>query len=899
MVIAGVLAVAAASARADDPPADPRAAFGLTPAKPAPAKPTRPEDLFGLDRGPRKPPPGCAEATALSCPRRDGDAPAAVETHVTRAYLRRLPTPYADLGGVAGVALGATRDDAGLAWGGASSLDNRWLLDGAPIDSARYGELGTSVPIAFLSGVRIRTAGFGARDRAALGATIDASLREGGDHHAAEGWAWLGAGGTPSTAPRPRGEYQPFAARYADYRAVSASAVADGPLATVAGARLWYVAGVAPVVWDQGLERKVYRLADADGDGEPDRAAGALVHERLVDQHLDGTAHAVPVLVRTGLRRGAHDVALTALGNLGRTLRWRGVGDVPALGVDQERRDLDLIATGRGRWGATALRVQGSWHRAARRETPHHAQGGGVAIAATNVPPTTDDIVDPRDAVVRRGCADDAALGDPYPDLENCPILAGFYWIHGVGALTDVVEDRPTVSIDIEHRAGEHLLAAGVTGEDARVVVTDRWSGGLVTQAFGSFALIDRRYVALGEGPDTCAGEPCTFLDAARTTYRTRHAAAYVADTWRPDPTVAVEYGVRAEQSQAGTELVLRDVLPRAGASWDFLGRGRSRVFLGWGRYAQIVPAGVAERITPTPRSLQTVTVSSGDTSETVEGGTSLRVRPGSNGTRVDEALAGVEVGLPDVVRLGVTARYRHLGRALEDDDGELTTAGVRGGVPATRDFTEVAVMLDGSPAARLGVRLGYAWSRLRGNWPGPYDPVDGYNLYTSSLFDDDASTAVNATGALPNDQPHRFFAELALRGRWRGFAVDGSVRAAAASGRPRDARIGFGQEFAIPRGAAGRLPAITTANLHLGARRGRLTATLDVYNLFDRRGVTAIDDRYASDARPVSGGDLGDLIWLKDGSTEDAPAGTNPGYGLPTRYQTPIAVFLGVGATL
>jgi hypothetical protein len=192
-------------------------------------------------------------------------------------------------------------------------------------------------------------------------------------------------------------------------------------------------------------------------------------------------------------------------------------------------------------------------------------------------------------------------------------------------------------------------------------------------------------------------------------------------------------------------------------------------------------------------------------------------------------------------------------------------------------------------------VRLGYAWSRLRGNWPGPYDPVEGYTLSTSSLFDDGAGSGdENATGALPNDQPHRFFAELALRGAWHGYAIDGGLRASASSGRPLDARVGSDQTFAIPRGSAGRLPVIATANLHLAAHRGRFAATLDVFNLFDRRAPIAVDDRYATDARPITGGDREDLIWLKD-AFDDGPAHTNPGYGLPTRYQAPIAAVFGV----
>lgn len=860
---------APASAAADDPAAAP---------PPAQAK-ADPRDLFGFDRKPRKPPPGCAEATKLACPRRDGAAPAAVETYLTRAYLRRLPLADADVGAAAALALGATRDGAGLAWSGASSLDNRWFLDGAPVDAPRFGDLTTEIPIGFLAGLRIRTAGFSARDGAALGATIDAELREGGDHHGGEARVWLGAGRSPSAAERARDLYQPFTARYADLRTLSALAVVDGPLPSIAGAQAWYVLGVAPRLTDQGLERRAFRRVDADGDGVADRdRGGALVHEELAAQHRDGLAYALPVLVRLGLRGAHQELALTGLAHLGRGVRWQGAAEAAAAGVDQDSRNLDLIATWRGRWDATTLRAQAAWHRAARRESPRAAGGEAMAIGTAYVPPPDPAAGDAIDRAIRLGCDDSAGGADPYPQLANCPLATGFYATGGAGLLADVVQDRPAVGADVEHRLGEHLLGAGVSGEDARVVIDQRYTGGSLRQQLAPDLYLDSE-----------------FVDDARTTYRTRTAAAYLTDTWRPAPAIAVEYGVRGQSTQLGTALVLREILPRVGAAWDFLGRGRSRAFVGWGRYAQVLPAGIGERVLAGPAVRQTLTLG-GDEQTSLTGRGAVPIDGGARGTRVDEALAGVEVGLPDVIRLGVSVRARHLGRALEDEAGALTAAGARGGVAATREYREVATWLEGAPTAELGLRVGYAWSRLRGNYPGPYDPIEGYTLGTSTLFDDGDDG--NATGALPTDQPHRFFAELALRGRWRGYALEGGLRASVGSGRPRDVRVGGDQVFAIPRGAAGRLPAIATANLHLAARRGRLQATLDLFNLFDRRAPTAIDDRYADDVRPIAGGDRGDLIWLKD-AFDDGAAHVNPGYGRVTRYQAPLAALLGVAVDL
>lgn len=863
------------------------------PAPPAGKRPTT-DELFG--RKPKHRAPGCGEATALPCPRRDDAAPAAVETTLGQAYLRRLPLGDGDLASAAALTLGAGRDDVGVFFGGATGLDTRWTVDGAPIDAAYTGGLGLNLPLAFLERVTIGTAGFGAASPASVGGVVDATLVRADGATRGEVTAWLGAGRVAAWLPRTRDQYVPFRARVVGARDATATGVIRGPIAGGA----WYAAGVAPTLADGGIDREAFRRRDDDGDGAPDRdATGRIIHDRIATTARDALAYEAPWFARVGLDRGAHHLDLTAVGQVARTTRWLAAAEADAAGVDRDALIASGSATWRATWGATALRAQAAWYRSDRREAPHAAAGGAPAVGLAYVPAVDDaplaDAAD--DRAVRAACSD--LVDDPAPALVNCPVATGFYWTGGVGVLGDLTIDRPSVSADVVHRRGEHRLAVGVAADDVRAVATTRYSGGALRQQLGAGTFFDYRLIELGGGPDSCAGTACRFVDAVAITYRTRTLAAYLADTWRPAPTVAVEYGVRAQSSQLGAALTVRDVWPRAGAAWDFLGAGRSRVFVGWGRYGAPLPVGLGERVYAGPSILQAATFA-GTSDESIGGRAGLPIAPGTRGTRVDEALAGIEVGQPDVVRLGVLVRDRHLGRALDDEAGALAAAGAATGAVATRQYDEVAAWLDGAPTAKLGVRLGYAWSRLVGNWPGPADPVEGISLGTSRLFDDGLDAAyANASGALPNDQPHRFFAELALRGRWRGVALDGSVRATATSGRARSARLGFDQTFAVPRGALGRLPPVTQANLHLAARRGRWQATLDVLNLFDRRGVLAVSEAFARDATPIVGGDASDLVWLKDDVVAGAPALRVPGYGQPTRVQAPITLILGVRAEL
>ena len=878
-----VLAALGGTAAAQDAPGDPRDLFGLGEVHDAPAT--------------------CAEATALPCPfdARDGDrgGPAALTTTLAAARLERLPLVDAGLDVVAQLVVGAGRDDTGAFFGGATGVENRWLLDGAPIDSPRTGALSTRVPLYFLDRVIVTTGGFSARDPAATGAVVDARLREGGDHTRIAGHAWIGAGATPRSTARVRGEYRPFEGRFDDLRTVSAVALADGPLVELGGARLWWVAGVAPRLDDQTLVRDTWRRVDRDGmPGADEDAAGRVVHEHVGTIERDAVGWSVPVLARLGARTAHTELATTALVTAARDQRWQTLGEASAAGIERDLLTADLIATWRGRWGRTAAEVQASWHREAVDEGAR--AGGDLPSHGFAYVPAPADGVTGGDLAVRQACADGIA-GDDFPDLFNCPFATGYYLTGGVGRLTDTVADRPRVRAELTTAAGGHALSAGVSGEDARVVIRQRFSGGRLRHQLGEGAFIDYRMVELGQGAgftDTCGdGIACRWLDEHERTVRTRHVAAWLADTWRPGTGIEVEYGVRAESSQIGESVVARDLLPRIGAAWDFLGQGRSRAFAGWGRYAAVLPAGAGEHIFGGPAIYQEVTFGDQFTTGLAAPG-GLAIDPDLRGVRVDEAVAGVEVGVADAVRLGVAAQYRHLGRALEDDQGQLTTGGARTGVAATRDFTQVQATLETSPVAQVTVRTGYAWSRLRGNWPGPWDPFEGLTLYGSSLFD---AAPINRTGDLPGDQPSRFFAEVAGRGHAWGLAIDASLRATAASGRPISVRASGGSSpFLVSRGAAGRLPTVAQTNVHLDARRGRVTVSLDVFNLFDRRGVLAVDEVYTpDDTTPIDGGTLADLVFLKDSLFEGEEPRINRRFGQPTRFQAPVAAYLGVHVDL
>jgi hypothetical protein len=81
----------------------------------------------------------------------------------------------------------------------------------------------------------------------------------------------------------------------------------------------------------------------------------------------------------------------------------------------------------------------------------------------------------------------------------------------------------------------------------------------------------------------------------------------------------------------------------------------------------------------------------------------------------------------------------------------------------------------------------------------------------------------------------------------------------------------------------------------------------VDVFNVYDSQGASAIDSTYApsvnlhhelQNANPVSGGTYSDLIWLKriddKGNETSEPIGRNPNFGNPIGRYAPTSARLG-----
>jgi TonB dependent receptor len=859
-----------------------------------------PRDLFGLGPKPAAPPPSCDDGRTFGCETAldpfDEVSPYALRTWLPGRYLLRLPVADARHDTVASFALGASRDDAGPTFGGATGLENTWTIEGAPVESLRNGNVETRVPLAFLDTLLVTAGGFAARDRTSSGGVIEARLLRGGDRHEQAANAWVTFfTEADRKRPIPRASFQLRRIEFLPRQDLSAAVVGTGPLPRLLGGKAWYAAGIAPTLGLTDVRWRAARLVDLDADGIPDGFPGLVVVQPITEETEGVTDYSIPVMARAGWRRGPHELELTLLGTAAGDSVYFANATRQAAGVDRQTWTGDLIASWRGSWRDTRVRGVLSWHRSTRHDSAHDPAAAGIPQLQTAYVPTTI----PEDPLLAELC-DDANPEDQWPGVPNCPVPFGFFLSGGAGLLTETVADRPVVSVDAAHRRGSHILRAGGVFDDARLVNRSRFTGGeLVSSLFEGFVSHQRFF--RGSCPEDPAAMPCDYIPESQITYRTRYVAAYAEDTFQLAPNIRANGGLRWELMWIGPYLhQSKQFAPRLGVAWDVIGDGSSRLFAGMGRSFIMLPAGTGTTVIARPATVRDVEFQGELFRNTDLGGIYPPVA-GIQPAAQDEATVGFEIGRPRTARAAVWLQARSLRRAYEtvvvnpetlelgfDNPGRHP-----GETPARRDTTQLAVEISTDPAARTVVRASYLYGRVIGSWTGPVDPRQGQTAYAGDDWDLDSA---NYIGPLPTDPGHRVFVEGERRGRLGSVDLGVAARLTVGSGRPRNviADTGLGIIYLLPRGSAGRAPAVSQANVRVSARWHRFDLSLEVSNLFDRQTATSFDEIYAGGAvRPIIGGTEADLVFLR---TEDGDLPERrPAYRLPAAFQAPIAATLGI----
>ena len=554
-------------------------------------------------------------------------------------YLTDIPRTSQTFDGAIGAVPGARGDGYGVSYDGATSLENRYYLDGLDTTGLVFGQVSTRIPDELVDQIGVTTAGAGPELGGAEGGFVAVTTRHGTNE--------LHGGVYASFAPAAlvghanavaNGQTISVATKPGD--TVDLAAELGGPIVRD---HAWFYVAFAPELARTDQVRTISRQTDchkggalspcdpsyADGVPDVDPRTGQLILDPVDSEIRSDTTDAYTLLGRIDVAPSAgQQGSLTVLATPS-TATNPGIDGLASTG----RRAWEMTSDIAARWtatlagGALVLDTGLGWHRdrfdsasidPTLDNTPQQILEGGSLSTLVNLGGES--------AATVLGCHDGGA-NDPYPFITNCPITS--YAIGGPGVEEHDLDDRRTAHLAVTarvHAAGLHELTAGVSGELDAAEQVQLYSGGALFENLGGTAteLTDVRLAPPGS-TDPAFDHTCydTSTFPVRV-YRCQQitapvgdpasqalvGAAYLRDRWHPLPGLVVDLGARYSAQRldlapviAGTvdpitgkawprTLVdLGLVEPRLGVTYDPTGEGRATVFAHWGRYGETVLA--------------------------------------------------------------------------------------------------------------------------------------------------------------------------------------------------------------------------------------------------------------------------------------------------------------------
>jgi hypothetical protein len=468
--------------------------------------------------------------------------------------------------------------------------------------------------------------------------------------------------------------------------------------------------------------------------------------------------------------------------------------------------------------------------------------------------------------------------------------------------------------------AGEHQLKFGVQADrvgnnvlsgEARNLVTIRWDTSLpsgVPLQRGPFGY----YSVRSNGVDPRKG----FITEGNI--HTTNIGLFIQDAWTIGSRFTINAGLRTERERVPTYTVGEDipefglefnfadkVAPRIGFAYDIKGDGRTKLFGNWGVFYDIfkleLPRGsfggdkwleyyytldtpdwttLADGANCPPACPGTI-IRGAPTAANPKGGIDFRhpsfgsdaIDPDLKPMRQQEASAGLEHQLNDLMAVSVRYVHKQVDRAIEDtgsldadgneiyviaNPGEGLTALAWTDPPvnlpkAKRDYDSVEFAFDKRLNNNWYLRTSYLWSRLFGNYSGLTQSDENGRTspnvgrlfdYPAMMFDQKGQPVY---GVLATDRTHQFKTQFIYQ-----FPMGTSlgINQYIASGLPVSREIGIipGSNYPLQylgRNSDGRTPTYSQTDLYLqhefrffGARR--LQLQFNVFNLFNQDVATS-----------------------------------------------------------
>lgn len=384
---------------------------------------------------------------------------------------------------------------------------------------------------------------------------------------------------------------------------------------------------------------------------------------------------------------------------------------------------------------------------------------------------------------------------------------------------------------------------------------------------------------------------------------------------------------------------------PRVGIVWDPTGRGRSRVYAAGGRYFEVMPVATSlwylngfgftwnQYYSEIPRSSENWYNPAGSPLDDDwilfgESGRQIPPRPHGIDPTIkmqyqDEYSIGADVQIGDNTTVGARLVDRRVQRVIDDraayhesdptafhdeyflinvGEGQYGSAFER----PQRKYQAIELTYHRRLTGRWQVISSFVSARARGDYDGFYEYSTGARSANTSYAYDLARYQENAFGRLRGDRPYQFKIHSSYELPWgltvsEGFLYSSGIPVSAISAP----RFSGGKRilYFTPRGSEGRTPDHWTLDLHADWRPAFLKRTevgvsvvADIFNATNNHEVLEVDENYIIPGMPGIGG------WTRADNLDafgfpkfDPNLPVSPYYGTPTLYQSPRTIQLGV----
>jgi hypothetical protein len=748
-----------------------------------------------------------------------------VATHISEEMTRRVPIGRPGTKGagvrsfesIAQAAPEAKGDLYGTSMSGATSPENRYLVDGLAVNNTAYGIGSTPLSAEFIKEVSVVTGGYLPEYGRSTGGVIDVVTKSGSNKFLGSAWSFVTPGALSPARKSLLREGNTIAFSQPEISFISdLGADVGGP---IIADKLWFYVGADLARSSFDFTRSLYQtLVDAAGMPLKD-GSGNDVRAQIpgTTQPYSATSQAAQVMGKL-----TYSPTRTQSFNFTTIIAPFSSGGDGDYGIDPQNGRADPPEDVIGSYNATAYMRRNNaydnllkwtasaeskrlvvdtilgWHHETFDELPSDGStpGSGRGLSAISGvryrrSPALHTITD-FEPVPPFACI------EPDPTMATvCPVAN--YSRNSLGIIRqstlDRYQARSTMTL-LVNALGHHVIKAGVDFELTSYDIAKAYSGGnLFRERPDGTAFDDYRQFSFLTGPDQAV-----LFPVLKTKTKSYTVGGFLQNSWSVMDKATVNVGVRYDaQFMTDTHGKLGLSLPnqwspRLGFIWDPTQAGRSRVFGSYARYFENVPLDLADRqLSGEPQlaarhnsppcdpsvpanasgpacndynNLRT-RGSADDPNQkwSILGSGTTPIDPALKPPSLDELVLGAEYELVIGSRLGLTYTRRRLNDIVEDmsrDEGTTYFLGNPGrgiaqGFPLPqRDYDALTLSLNHAFSRGWLAQASYTLSWLRGNYSGLFRP-ESEQLDPNITSDFDLQSLLpNRNGPLPGDRRHQ-----------------------------------------------------------------------------------------------------------------------------------------------